>query len=59
VADVMGDVQTLSLRAWVPLRGWVALPAADGAVAATGLEIALVRSGPNGPETFRQVMVFE
>ncbi len=59
VADVMHDVQGLSLRAWVPQRGWIALPAADVAVAATGLEVAIVRTGPTGPETFRQVMVFE
>jgi len=68
VADVMHDVQGLSLRAWVPQRGWVALPAADVAVAATGLEVTIVRAGSNGanasggssdPETFRQVMVFE
>ncbi|QEI08490.1 prepilin-type N-terminal cleavage/methylation domain-containing protein [Pigmentiphaga aceris] len=59
VAEVMPDVQGLSLRAWVPQRGWVGLPAADGLVAATGLEVAIVRNGPTGPETFRQVMVFE
>jgi general secretion pathway protein J len=59
VADVMHDVQLLSLRAWVPQRGWLALPAADGPVAATGMEIAIVRTGRNGPETFRQVLVFE
>lgn len=59
VADVMRDVQMMSLRAWVPQRGWVALPTTDGAVPATGMEIAIVRTGPAGPETFRQVLVFE
>lgn len=48
VADVMHNVQALSLRAWVPQRGWVALPAADVAVAATGLEVTIVRGGSNG-----------
>jgi len=56
---VMHEVQTLSLRAWVPQRGWVALPTADAIVPATGMEIAIVRTGPAGPETFRQVVVFE
>jgi general secretion pathway protein J len=59
IADVMHDVQQLSLRAWVPQRGWVALPTPDAIVPATGLEIAIVRTGPAGPETFRQVVVFE
>ena len=59
IADVMHEVQTLSLRAWVPQRGWVALPTADAIVPATGMEIAIVRTGPAGPETFRQVVVFE
>ncbi len=54
--DVLDRVNQLRFRAWVPGRGWVALPAPQGTQAATGLEIAIAR-GEN--ETYRHVVVFE
>lgn len=57
-ADLLDGVAGFSMQAWIPGRGWVALPDDDTGSAATGLAIVLRLAAPAGgpPQVYRRVV---
>ncbi len=54
---MLSGVRSFSLRAWLPGRGWVESVAPPASLAATGLEIAIVRHHNGADEAYRKVVV--
>lgn len=54
---VLTDVSGFGMRAWLPGRGWTALPADDAAIAATGLEITIQRQQHGRNVPYRKVLL--
>ncbi|WP_179283488.1 PulJ/GspJ family protein [Bordetella genomosp. 9] len=57
-ADVLDGVQGFAVEAWIPGRGWIALPANQSNAAATGLAFVLRLAGaaPGTTQTYRRVV---
>ncbi len=56
---VLHDIESFTLRGWVPARGWMSLPLPGGAPNLTGLEVTIRRQGQQGLETYRKVMLLQ
>lgn len=54
---VMEDVRHFEVRAWLPGRGWNALPLPEGSPEADGLEIQIKRGTGNQAGTYRKVVL--
>ncbi|WP_157793144.1 PulJ/GspJ family protein [Bordetella genomosp. 8] len=57
-ADVLDGVLGFGVEAWIPGRGWIALPAGQSSAAATGLAFVLRLAGaaPGTTQTYRRVV---
>jgi general secretion pathway protein J len=57
-ADVLDGVVAFGLEAWIPGRGWTALPAGRPTAAATALAfvLRLAGSAPGSTQTYRRVV---
>jgi general secretion pathway protein J len=60
-AEVLDGVTAFGVEAWIPGRGWIALPAAADHATATGLAFVLRLSGPSPGSTqvYRRVVVLQ
>jgi general secretion pathway protein J len=60
-ADVLDGVAAFGVEAWIPGRGWIALPAASGAETATALAfvLRLAGSSPESTRVYRRVVVLQ
>ena len=54
---VMPGVTALQLRAWLPGRGWMALPSTDLPLAVAGLDVALTRQRQGRPEQYNRIVL--
>lgn len=54
---LMSDVESFTVRAWLPGQGWTETFAAGGGRNATGLEIAIARRHEGASETYRKVVL--
>ncbi|MCC2595586.1 prepilin-type N-terminal cleavage/methylation domain-containing protein [Pusillimonas sp. MFBS29] len=54
---VLDQVQSFSVRAWIPGHGWAAPDSTVSQQAATGLELAIVRRHKDVAETYRKVVL--
>src|SRR5690606_13186503 len=54
---LMSDVESFTVRAWLPGQGWTETFAAGGGRNATGLEIAIARRHESAIETYRKVVL--
>lgn len=55
--EVLDQVLSFAVRAWIPGLGWSAPDATESQQAATGLEITLVRQHKGQAETYRKVVL--
>ncbi|AOB34002.1 hypothetical protein AKI39_24115 [Bordetella sp. H567] len=57
-ADLLDGVVGFGIQAWIPERGWTALPEDDAGSAATGLAIVLSMASPAAgpPQVYRRVV---
>ncbi|NYT57764.1 prepilin-type N-terminal cleavage/methylation domain-containing protein [Alcaligenaceae bacterium] len=55
--EVLGQIQSFAVRAWVPGLGWSAPDTTVSQLAATGLEITIVRQHKDVTETYRKVVL--
>ncbi|CAM4051048.1 prepilin-type N-terminal cleavage/methylation domain-containing protein [Kerstersia similis] len=54
---VLEGINLFEVRAWLPGRGWTALPAPDGSPQATGMEITLDRAAGTDAGRYRKVVL--
>ncbi|MGO3743406.1 prepilin-type N-terminal cleavage/methylation domain-containing protein [Kerstersia sp.] len=54
---VLNGIKLFEVRAWLPGRGWTALPLPDGSPQATGMEITLDRSSGPDAGRYRKVVL--
>ncbi|NYT86010.1 PulJ/GspJ family protein [Pollutimonas harenae] len=55
--EVLQQIKSFSVRAWIPGQGWTAPDTTISQLAATGLEITIVREHRQQTETYRKVVL--
>ncbi|WP_083812415.1 prepilin-type N-terminal cleavage/methylation domain-containing protein [Pusillimonas sp. T7-7] len=55
--EVLGQIKSFSVRAWIPGQGWTTPDTTISQLTATGLEITIVREHKQQLETYRKVVL--